>query len=426
MRVLLISANTEQINMPVLPLGLACVAAAIDNQGHTVKMLNLMIQTEMQKALYSTISDFAPEIIGISVRNIDDQNMKDPRFFLETVKEVVTNCRQYSNATIVLGGAGYSIFPQATLDYLAADIGIQGEGESAFLALLNGIHDKKALSEIPGLYLPGQKSQRESKYSESLTDIPMPLPDVHLPTPSTLKDQEIWIPFQSRRGCPMDCSYCSTATIEGRKIRKHHPKKVVETISKYTEVGLDHFFFVDNTFNLPSAYVNRLCEQLISSKLKITWRCILYPWKVDDELVEKMAKAGCREVSLGFESGSEKILTEMNKKYLPKDVHQISERLKKFGIGRMGFLLFGGPGETKETANESLEFADSLDLEAMKITIGIRIYPNTSLQQTAIKKDLITANDNLLAPKFYIEEGLEGWLRKTVKAWIDNRPHWVM
>jgi radical SAM superfamily enzyme YgiQ (UPF0313 family) len=224
----------------------------------------------------------------------------------------------------------------------------------------------------------------------------------------------------------MDCSYCSTATIEGRIIRKHDPQKVVEAIKRYAEVGLDHFFSVDSTFNLPNAYAGTLCKQLISSKLNITWRCILYPWKVDDNLVEKMAKAGCREVSLGFETGSEKILAKMNKKYLPTDVRQISDRLKKFGIGRMGFLLFGGPGETKETANESLEFAESLDLEAMKITVGIRIYPNTSLQQTAIKEGLITTDDNLLIPKFYIAKGLEGWLRETVKAWMENRPHWVM
>lgn len=161
MKVLLISANTEQINMPVLPLGLACVAAAIDKQGHTVKLLNLMMQTDTQKAVFGTIADFGPDLIGISVRNIDDQTMDNPRFLLETVKEVVTNCRKYSDATIVLGGAGYSIFPQATLDFLDADIGIQGEGESAFLALLNGLCKKKTLSDIPGLYLPGQKSTKE-------------------------------------------------------------------------------------------------------------------------------------------------------------------------------------------------------------------------------------------------------------------------
>jgi radical SAM superfamily enzyme YgiQ (UPF0313 family) len=139
-----------------------------------------------------------------------------------------------------------------------------------------------------------------------------------------------------------------------------------------------------------------------------------------------MAVAGCKEVRLGFESGSEKILANMNKRYLPTDVRQISERLKKFGIGRIGFLLFGSPGETKETANESLEFADALGLEAMKITIGIRIYPHTSLQQTAIKEGVVTADDNLLIPKFFIAKGLEGWLRETVKVWMETRSHWVM
>ena len=426
MKVFLISANTEQINMPVLPLGLAYVAAAMESQGHTVKMLNLMMQTNTPKAIHEAIVEFDPEIIGISVRNIDDQNMENPRFLLESVKDVVISCRKYSNATIVLGGAGYSIFPQATLDFLEADIGIQGEGESAFLTLLERLRDNKNLSKIPGLYLPGQTHRRKSGYIKSLTDISLPLPNVHLSTSSTLKSQEIWIPFQSRRGCPLDCSYCSTATIEGRIIRKHDPKKVVEAISRYAEVGLDHFFFVDNTFNLPNSYANTICEQIVSSKLKITWRCILYPWKVDDRMVEKMAKAGCREVSLGFESGSKKILAKMNKKYSPADVRQISERLKKYDINRMGFLLFGGPGETKETVNESLVFADSLDLEAMKITIGIRIYPNTLLAQTALEEEMIKADDNLLIPKFYIAKGLESWVRETVNDWMKTRPHWVM
>jgi radical SAM superfamily enzyme YgiQ (UPF0313 family) len=240
--------------MPVLPLGLAYVAATADSQGHTVKMLNLMMQTDTQSALHQTIVEFNPEIIGISVRNIDDQNLENPRFLLKTVKDVVITCRENSDATIVLGGAGYSIFPQATLDFLEADIGIQGEGENSFLTLLERLGDKKDLSEIPGLYLPGQTRRSASGYIKSLIDIPLPLPDVHLLTPSTLEDQEIWIPFQSRRGCPLDCSYCSTATIEGRIIRKHDPKKVVEAISRYAEIGLDHFFFVDNTFNLPNSY----------------------------------------------------------------------------------------------------------------------------------------------------------------------------
>ncbi|MGD9072857.1 MAG: radical SAM protein [Desulfobacterales bacterium] len=426
MKVLLISANTEQINMPVLPLGLAYVAAAADTQGHTVKMLNLMMQADTHKALHDAIVEFNPEIIGISVRNIDDQKIENPQFLLGAVKEVVDQCRKLSHATIILGGAGFSIFPQATLDFLGADIGIQGEGESSFLILLERLGDKTDPSEIPGLCLPGRTTRSESGHIKSLSDVMLPLPGVHLLTPSAIKGKEVWIPFQTRRGCPLDCSYCSTASIEGRTIRKHDPKKVIDAISRYVEVGLDNFFFVDNTFNLPHSYAKTLCDHMISARFKINWRCILYPWKVSDELVEKMAKAGCKEVSLGFESGSELILAKMNKKYTPADVRQISEKLKKFDISRMGFLLLGGPGETRETANESLVFADSLGLEAMKITIGIRIYPHTPLAQAALKEGFIKADDDLLFPKFYITKGLESWLPKTVKAWLNTRPNWLI
>ena len=344
MRVLLISANTEQINMPVLPLGLACVAASVHGAGHEMQMLNLMMQTDTRQALKEAIVGFNPEIIGISVRNIDDQMMENPKFLLEDVKDVVRSCREFSGATIVLGGAGYSIFPQASLDFLEADIGIQGEGEGAFLKLLERLGENKDLLKIPGLFLAGQDPPGEREYIKSLADLPLPLPDIHLSMPSALEDQEIWIPFQTRRGCPLDCSYCSTATIEGRAIRAHDPQKVVNVISEYAIAGFDHFFFVDNTFNLPNSYAETLCEKLISAKQNITWRCLLYPWKVDANLVEKMAGAGCREISLGFESGSEKILDRLNKKYNREDVRQISNILKDYGIRRMGFLVLGGPG----------------------------------------------------------------------------------
>ncbi|NIR14403.1 MAG: radical SAM protein, partial [Desulfobacterales bacterium] len=97
-----------------------------------------------------------------------------------------------------------------------------------------------------------------------------------------------------------------------------------------------------------------------------------------------MVKAGCREISLGFESGCQPILQSMNKKYNSQEVSRITKILGDHGIHRMGFLLLGGPGESKESAEESLQFADSLDLEVVKVTTGIRIYPNTALERIAL------------------------------------------
>lgn len=426
MRVLLVSANTETINMPVLPLGLACVDEAARSAGHDVKLVDLMDQQDTRLVLQNAVDGFQPEVIGISVRNIDDQCMENPGFLLDSVKDFVNDCRSLADAPVVLGGAGYSIFPESALAYLGADMGIQGEGEIAFITLLERLSRKADLSGIPGLYLSDQGIQGNVQFTKDLNGCPLPLPGAQQWTSFISRNQEIWLPFQTRRGCPLNCSYCSTATIEGKIMRKHSPTRVVDALSRYVEAGFDRFFFVDNIFNLPLSYAKELCDRLAKAKLNISWRCILYPWRVDEELVEKMSEAGCKEVSLGFESGSEKILRAMNKKFQLEEVRRTSERLKRYGIRRMGFLLLGGPGENRKTVEESLAFADSLDLEAMKITMGIRIYPYTDLARTAIKEGTIAPDDDLLFPKFYMVPGLDEWLRSIVSTWMDGRPHWLL
>ena len=139
-----------------------------------------------------------------------------------------------------------------------------------------------------------------------------------------------------------------------------------------------------------------------------------------------MAKAGCREVSLGFESGSETVLGLMNKRFTPEDVENASQLLADHGITRTGFLLLGAPGETRATVRQSLAFADSLNLEALKITVGIRIYPNTMLAKRAVEDGIISADDDLLFPRYYVTPGLEAWLRGIVEDWVEERPNWMI
>jgi radical SAM superfamily enzyme YgiQ (UPF0313 family) len=423
MRVLFISVTTE-INMPTLPLGLACVATATQRAGHQVKLLDLSSKKDSNEVIRESTEVFHPDTIGISVRNIDDQSMVDTQFLLDQVKGVVTDCRDTTEAPIVLGGAGYSMYPESTLAYLEADMGIKGEGERAFPCLLNHIQHDEDISEIPGLFLPGKKMKIKNQFAKDL-DV-LAFPDERLWPSSELINQDIWIPLQTRRGCPMECSYCSTAGIEGKIRRKHSPEAVVEMIGRYVKAGFNKFYFTDNTFNIPSSYAAEICHRLLALGLEISWMCILYPWDIKESLVRDMAKAGCREVSLGFESGSERILSNMNKKFTVKEVFRTSKLLNRYGISQMGFLLFGGPGETKSSVEKSLTFADSLPLDALKITVGIRIYPNTMLAKIAVDEGLISPNDDLLYPQFYLTKGLEDWLHETVKEWINKRPHWII
>jgi len=424
MRVLLISANTEQTNMLPLPLGLNCVAVATRNSGHDVRFLDLLTEKDTEEVLKLTIKSFNPEIIGISIRNIDDQTMTPPRFLLDQVKEIIGECRNVSDVPIVLGGPGYSIFPVSALNYLEVDMGIQGEGEIVFPMLLDRIHKGLDLSGLPGLYLRGLGLQGERLFAENLDMLP--LPDPYLWSSSTPENGKYWVPIQTRRGCPMGCSYCSTAIIEGHSIRRRRPKLVIEEIVRHVEAGYQMFHFVDNTFNIPMRYAKEVCRKIIESDLDISWMCIFYPGIIDKELADLLEKAGCKEVSLGFESGSERILRNMNKKFSLDSIRRTSDMLRDVGIKRMGFLLLGGPRETKETVEQSLAFADSLDLDALKITIGIRIYPNTELAKVAISDGIILQEDNLLIPKFYVVKEIEVWIRETVRSWMNSRPNWII
>jgi radical SAM superfamily enzyme YgiQ (UPF0313 family) len=405
MNVLLISANTERINLPTLPFGLALVAGAVRAAGHTVAMLDLRRETEPRAAIAKAVTELRPNVIGISVRNVDDQCMERPRFLLADVAHVVAACREHSSAALVLGGAGYSIFPAAALAYLGADFGVCGEGEMVFPALVSRLEQGGDPADLPGIYAAGRTGRVARTFTTDLDSLPLPGEDLW-PTAHPA-DPDLWVPLQSRRGCSLECSYCSTPGLEGRTIRFRTAGLVAKGMVQLARVGFRRFYFVDNTFNLPMEYALELCGRIAAERLDIGWRGILYPQDVPEALVEAMAAAGCVEVGLGFESGSPAILRAMNKRFLPEEVHEISDRLGAHGIRRMGFLLLGGPGETQDTIAESVSFAQTLRLDQLRITVGIRIYPETPLAETAVRDGKIAAEDDLLFPRFYLTHGLE-------------------
>ena len=407
MRILLISEANDAGSMVPLPLGLACVAAASERAGHQVRLLALGSDAICEIDVRHAIEQLSPQVIGISVSNIDDQNMQSPRFLLASLRQVVAVCRAASSAAIVLGGAGYSIFPESAMVYLGGDIGIRGEGEAAFPALLSWLEHGRQSSPPPaGAYFPNG-SHSPTAFAPSLDGFALPEPGLWLDFPGST---EMRIPVQTRRGCPLDCIYCSTSAIEGRPIRRRSPESVVEWLTALRQNGFRYFHFVDNTFNLPPSYAKNLCRKLIDAQLGLDWWAIIYPKWVDAELAELMARAGCTQVSLGFESGSETMLPQLNKRFTCTEVREISNTLDRVGIERYGFLLLGGPGETRESVEESLEFADSLHLETLKITVGLRIYPQTPLVSAALEDGLIEPGDDLLMPRFYITPSLRDWL----------------
>ena len=410
MRVLMVSANTERINLPTLPLGAAIVAAATRAAGHDVTLLDLMGEANPLGALHRAIQTHRPEVIGISVRNIDDQEMSRPAFLIEEVRPLVEACRASTCAPVVLGGAGYTLFARAALDFLGADYGICGEGEEAFPTLLERLRARGDLSDVTGLVVAGDHSSPSRAAVASVDGPPEPGPELWSAADITAPD--VWVPVQTRRGCPYRCSYCSTPAIEGSAMRCRSLDRVAAQLEHMAAEGIRQIHFVDNIFNVPHGHALELCRRMVDLGAGLRWQAILYPQGLDGELAQAMAAAGCVSVSLGFEAGDDRMLRAYRKRFDTAEVRRVSAVLAEHGIRRFGFLLLGGPGETRDTVSASLDFVESLALDMLRVTVGVRIYPGTELARIAVEQGVVSPDDDLLRPRFYMTPGLEPWIRE--------------
>ena len=422
MRILLVSANRTSVNMPVFPLGLAYLGSSLREAGHDVAIFDLLGLEDPGPAVAGRIRAFRPDLIGVSIRNIDNQDPFQPEFYLPEIREIIRACRKVSHAPVVLGGAGYSIFPRRVLRYLGGDYGVAGEGERALCEIAQRIARGDAVDDIPGVITPDQREPVARSLIRDLGRIPRPAHEL-LPIGRYARTSPM--PIQGKRGCNRKCIYCSSPLIEGRTVRLRPPGRIVEEIEcAVTRHGVRRFFFVDNLFNYAEEPTLALCQAMISRGLPIEWSCILHPHGVTAELVRRMKKAGCTEASLGFESGSDTMLQRLGKEFTAEDVKQASRHLKAHGISQTGFLLLGGPGESRETVEESLAFAEDLAPEAMKLAVGIRIYPGTVLADIARDEARIPPDADLLAPIFYISEQVDGWLQERIPKEASAHPGW--
>jgi hypothetical protein len=151
MRVLLVSANREHIPDPIFPLGLACIATATQQAGYQVAVADLCFGNQPIHKLQQQIRSFKPDVIGLSLRNVDNAAYPLTVDYLTQHREVIDTIRDITPATVVLGGSGFSILPEAYMQVLDADYGIKGEGEQAFVTLLGALDHNHAPGMVPGV-----------------------------------------------------------------------------------------------------------------------------------------------------------------------------------------------------------------------------------------------------------------------------------
>ncbi|MHB8070132.1 MAG: B12-binding domain-containing radical SAM protein [Desulfobaccales bacterium] len=431
MRILFISPNRLRLVVPPLPVGLASVVAAVANE-HEVLVLDFMFAADPLGEVRRVVAEFAPEIIALSIRNIDNQDSRHPESFIREVKDLVDLLRELSVAPIVVGGAGFSIMPQEFMAYLGADFGVAGEGEAAFRDFLSASAGTRGWEKVSGLVWQQAGTWRLNPVQRVADLQGLPRPALEYFSPQLYQEAvgsaklPGMVPVQTRRGCPMKCIYCTTPRLEGRRFRAWEPGQVAAWLAAWHEQwGITRFYFVDNLFNCPPSYAKRLCRAIIDLKLPLQWGALINPAAPDRELIRLCREAGGVFMQVGNESGSELTLTKLGKGFGRRQVELTFRLMEEEGMAYSCFLLLGGPGETRETVAESVALLEQYRPQLVNLTVGIRVYPGLALHRQALAEGLLDPGDNLLWPRFYLAPAIKEWIWEYLAGVMARHPNWI-
>jgi len=254
MKVLLVSANTHTQPYPVYPLGIDYVAGAIAER-HPVCIVDMNVQ-EDGKSLAKAIEEFGPEAIGISIRNVDTTDSTHPDDFFSKYKDLVGAIRAQTAVPLVLGGSGFTIFPQPMMCELGGDYGIIGEGERLSL-LLDALEGCEDVPPIPGIVTQRSAAVAPPPWSSKITRRFDPC----LPHVAYYLKQGGMLNLQTKRGCGFHCIYCTYPFIEGRSLRLFDPEEVGQTARQLQEAGARYIWTL---FSIPAAPTALLWPRLSS------------------------------------------------------------------------------------------------------------------------------------------------------------------
>ena len=420
MNILLISTNRNQFPMPVIPIGACMVADAAYRAGHHVRFLDLMFEKDPLKAVPSEIERGIPDIVGLSVRNIDNNDIQSPAFFIRDLRSLITTIRTGTQAPIVLGGAAVPVMPEALLRYTGASWAVSGDGEAVFPQLLEKLSQGISPETLPGVAWIKNGMFNANPVITSENGCPCVPPDFSrwIDVRAYLKRLST-VPVQTKLGCQFSCVYCTYRKIEGSRYRLSDPADVVEAVVKLASAGLRNIEFVDNVFNAPHDHALAVCEELARVRPAASFQSLeLNPLFIDDTLVTLMERAGFSGIGITVESASDRVLEGLRKGFTRDHVYKASEVIRRHSLPCVWIFMMGGPNETEETVKETLRFAENSirPQDVAFFGMGIRIYPGTELESIARKQGVLSLSPaEMLEPVFYMSPDVEfRWMQTQI------------
>ncbi len=405
-RVLLVNLNKYDQPHPIYPLGLAYINGALLEAGYETRIWDHFAHGETA-TVADFVRDFRPDYVGLSLRNIDNVQSHNPHSFVESLMGACRDIRALTRVPIILGGSGYSVFPREILKFSDADYGVMGEGEIVLVELLRALDEGRSPRDIPGLVWrePDGSVGSLARDARKVCFSAHPTHDAEVMNGYLSRGSLPGV--QTQRGCPLACCYCTYPLIEGRRSRVRSGEEIAEELAKMSAMGVREAFIVDSVFNTSEEHATAVCEALIRAENKVTWGCFLKPRFLGKPLLSLMKRAGMSHLEFGSDSFSDPVLRAYKKSFNYEHIRQCSHDAYELGIKYAHFLIFGGPGETPDTLEETLARAATLPGAIYFTTIGMRIYPGTPLWKTS-GPDATgeTTEDFLFEPRFHIEKPL--------------------
>jgi radical SAM superfamily enzyme YgiQ (UPF0313 family) len=429
MRTVLVYHNPTRELLLAPPVGLGYVASATQDAGHAVRFLDLSRSRRPEAELERAMREERPGVVGFSIRNLDNAVCQRLESHLDAHDPLIEIARR-GGAKVVIGGPAVSLLAERSLDLLAADFAVLGEGEETFPALLAALEEGRDPRLLPGVAARDEAGRATASPPRRLARF----------GPSGL---ERWIdwrayerrgftwPIQSKRGCALGCTYCSYPSLEGRLHRLRPTEEVVDEIERVARIARPRTFeLVDSTFNVPVAPALALCRELRRRNLGVTLTAMgVNPLGATEELFAEMESAGFNSVMITPESASQPVLDRFHKGFGRDAVERTAERIRRSRMACAWFFLLGGPGETEATVAETLDFIERrLDWERCLTIIftGIRIHPGTALARDEEAAGRLAAGADLSRPVFYFSpEVRESWMLERINQTIARRPNVV-
>ncbi len=404
MNLLLVDPNRCLPAIP--PVGLLYLAGFLRGHGYDPQIVEVGDMQEYS-GLEMRLPGPVPDLIGVSIRNIDNIFMMQPEFFLDGIADCISRLREiYPGTPIVIGGAGFTIEALEIMKFMDADYGVVGEGETALLELVKCLEEGRDCSTVPGLIYRSESGYKvnPTRAQSSAILSALPFQAIELIDYGRHYEGGGMASMQTKRGCALSCDFCVYPIVEGKSYRYYSAERIVDEMEHFVDLGYQYINFCDSVFNVPKIHAENICKEIIRRGLKCQWTAYFAPTRFDEAFAELLIESGLDGVEFGLDAGCDKMLAEFAKSFRQKHIRRAAVACHNVGLDFAATIIFGNLGETMETVTETMDFLDEIEPFAVMTMQGVRVYRGTPIYGKLLDVGKVPADQTLLRPYFYRSE----------------------